>query len=82
MNKVFCRIVFLFCGLVSLISCGVSEVRDKLNDVESYIMERPDSALTVLDSMDRAILTTDRLKAHHSLLLAMALDKNLSLIHI
>ena len=76
MNKVFCRIVFLFCGLVSLISCGVSEVRDKLNDVESYIMERPDSALAVLDSMDRAILTTDRLKAHHSLLLAMALDKN------
>lgn len=76
MNKVFCRIVFLFCGLVSLISCGVSEVRDKLNDVESYIMERPDSALTVLDSMDRAILSTDRLKAHHSLLLAMALDKN------
>ena len=76
MNKVFCRIVFLFCGLVSLISCGVSEVRDKLNDVESYIMERPDSALAVLDSMDRAILSTDRLKAHHSLLLAMALDKN------
>ena len=76
MNKVFCRIVFLFCGLVSLISCGVSEVRDKLNDVESYIMERPDSALAVLDSMDRAILTTDRLKAHHSLLLAMVLDKN------
>lgn len=76
MNKVFCRIVFLFCGLVSLISCGVSEVRDKLNDVESYIMERPDSALAVLDSMDRAILSTDRLKAYHSLLLAMALDKN------
>ena len=76
MNKVFCRIVFLFCGLVSLISCGVSEVRDKLNDVESYIMERPDSALAVLDSMGRAILSTDRLKAHHSLLLAMALDKN------
>lgn len=76
MNKVFCRIVFLFSGLVSLISCGVSEVRDKLNDVESYIMERPDSALAVLDSMDRAILSTDRLKAHHSLLLAMALDKN------
>lgn len=76
MNKVFCRIVFLFCGLVSLISCGVSEVRDMLNDVESYIMERPDSALAVLDSMDRAILSTDRLKAHHSLLLAMALDKN------
>ena len=39
-------------------------------------MERPDSALAVLDTMDRAHLSTDRLKAHHALLHAMALDKN------
>ena len=39
-------------------------------------MERPDSALTVLDSMDRSLLKTDRLLAHHALLHAMALDKN------
>lgn len=45
-------------------------------DVESYIMERPDSALSVLDTMNRALLVTDRLKAHHALLHAMALDKN------
>lgn len=47
-----------------------------LNDVESYIMDRPDSALAVLDSFDRDLLTTDRLKARHALLHAMALDKN------
>lgn len=45
-------------------------------DVESFIMERPDSALTVLDSMDRSLLKNDRLLAHHALLHAMALDKN------
>lgn len=76
MNKLFFRIVFVVCGLFAMLSCGVSEMKNRLKDVESYIMERPDSALAVLDSMDRALLTTDRLKAHHALLHAMALDKN------
>ncbi len=39
-------------------------------------MEHPDSALAVLDSTDRNLLKTDRHKAHHALLHAMALDKN------
>ena len=39
-------------------------------------MERPDSALKVLESIDRAELTTERSRAHHALLYAMALDKN------
>ena len=47
-----------------------------LNDVESYIMEHPDSALVVLEAIDREELTTDRSRAHHALLHAMALDKN------
>lgn len=57
-------------------SCGISSVHNTLLDVESYICERPDSALCVLDSMDRNELTTKGLKAHHALLHAMALDKN------
>ncbi|MBQ8049338.1 MAG: hypothetical protein IJ271_06755 [Bacteroidales bacterium] len=76
MNKLFFRIGFIICGLFAMLSCGVSEMKIRLKDVESYIMERPDSALSVLDSMDRTLLTTDRLKAHHALLHAMALDKN------
>jgi len=39
-------------------------------------MERPDSALTILDTMDRSRLQTDRTRARHALLHAMALDKN------
>lgn len=76
MNKLFFRIGFVVCVLFSMLSCGVSEMKNRLKDVESYIMEHPDSALAVLDSMDRTLLTTDRLKAHHALLHAMALDKN------
>lgn len=47
-----------------------------LKDVESYISERPDSALAVLESMDRGELKSRRSEAHHALLHAMALDKN------
>ena len=68
----FCCIVLLFI----LVGCERRHTENLLMDVESYIMERPDSALSVLDTMNRALLVTDRLKAHHALLHAMALDKN------
>ena len=58
------------------IACTSLDVHKALNDVETYIMERPDSALAVLDSMGRSILSSERDKAHHALLYAMALDKN------
>ena len=69
-------LLFIFLSLFLSGGCSSWRVNEILKDVESYIMERPDSALTVLDAMDRALLTTDRLKAHHALLHAMALDKN------
>lgn len=59
-----------------LFSCTPSQVKNQLFDVESYIMERPDSALAVLESMDRSLLVTQADRAHHALLNAMALDKN------
>ena len=71
MRKYFAIILSLFC-----LACTSLDVRRTLNDVESYIMERPDSALAVLDSIDRTLLSSDRNRAHHALLHAMALDKN------
>lgn len=62
--------------MLLLLGCERRNTENLLKDVESYIMERPDSALVVLDTMDRSLLVTDRLKAHHALLHAMALDKN------
>ena len=57
-------------------SCSIRDVRNQLNDVESYIAERPDSALAVIESIDSTVLRTKGLQAHHALLHAMALDKN------
>ncbi len=63
---------------VVLLSCSKADLETErtLEDVASFIEERPDSALTILDTMDSFGLTTSALKARHSLLLAMARDKN------
>ena len=47
-----------------------------LTDVESYIEERPDSALVVLEKIDVSELSSKEEQAKHALLLSMALDKN------
>lgn len=69
-------LLLIFLSMFLSAGCSSWRVDNTLTDVESFIMERPDSALVVLDSIDRTLLTTDRLKAHHALLHAMALDKN------
>ena len=47
-----------------------------ITDVESYIEERPDSALVVLERIDVSVLASKEERAKHALLLSMALDKN------
>lgn len=62
--------------LVIAASCGRGGVSSALDDIDSYIQERPDSALTILQAIDTASLRTRSQKAKFSLLYAMALDKN------
>lgn len=62
--------------LVSLFGCTQRDITRTFDEVETFIMERPDSALAILDTMDRSRLQTDRTRARHALLHAMALDKN------
>lgn len=68
-------LIFLFIFALGLSSCR-SGVYSTLEDVESYIQERPDSAFVVLESIDRSSLLSGRTKAKFALLYAMALDKN------
>ena len=56
--------------------CTERSIHNTLIDIESFIQERPDSALAILDTIDRTTLTTQKSRAHHALLNAMALDKN------
>lgn len=59
-----------------LVSCDNRQTKSLLQDVETYIQERPDSALRVLRKVDSLTLNTKALRARYSLLFAMALDKN------
>lgn len=60
-----------------LVSCSHrSKHWETLAQVESYIEERPDSALNVLQGMDKGELSGKEEKAKHALLLSMAMDKN------
>lgn len=59
-----------------LLSCSDREVSESLNNIESYIRERPDSALQAIRTIDTTLLDTRALRAKYSLLHAMALDKN------
>ena len=58
-----------------MLSCSRHSVHwETLTQVESYIEERPDSALTVLQGMDKDELSDKEEKAKYALLLSMALD--------
>lgn len=72
MNRTLITILFI----ITLSGCTPRSIISTLDDVDTYIMERPDSALQVIESMDRSLLKTERSRAHHALLHAMALDKN------
>lgn len=68
-------IIFLLMSFL-LVSCDNRQTKSLLQDVETYIQERPDSALLVLRKVDSLTLNTKSLRARYSVLFAMALDKN------
>ena len=71
------RYIIILIVFLSLASCTKhSEHWETLAQVESYIEERPDSALVVLQGIDNEEFANDEERAKHALLLSMALDKN------
>ena len=71
------KLLIIFILLPScLTSCRNSEAVRQMNDIETYIQTRPDSALTVLSQMDTSSLRHPRERAQFALLYAIALDKN------
>ena len=74
------QIIFLLLIATVLVSCGKGGANTRtgriLEGIESYIHERADSALAVLESIDPAKLRSARLRAEYSLWYTAALDKN------
>lgn len=82
MSKQHSHIFVMLTGVILLFisscreNCPSRLISSRLNDVETYIQERPDSALAVLKGIDGKLLNTNALRAQFSLLYATALNKN------
>ena len=68
--------VWLILAAIVLVSCAPVRDRRTLNDVETMMPERPDSALAVLRGMRPRDLPGLHVRPLHALLLSEALDKN------
>ena len=68
---------FTFLLVICLTSCNSHSTHwDTLSQVESYIEERPDSALVVLGQINTAELSGKAEKAKYAVLYTQAIDKN------
>ena len=79
MNRHIYRFIAAVLAAITIVSCDdarKSETFRMLEDVDSYIETRPDSALAVLEGIDVEALGSREEKAKYALLMSMALDKN------
>ena len=61
----------------SVFSCTYnSESEKRLTSAEALMNQHPDSALAILQGIDRSSLSSDKGKARYALLMSQALDKN------
>ena len=63
-------------SLIFPTACTMRHTVGRLKDIETYIQERPDSALKVLRTVDTSLLRSSAAKARYALLYTMALEKN------
>ena len=76
MKRYIIAAISILAFAASMVSCTDHEVIRQLNDVEAYINEHPDSALSVLDSMSAESIRGRKANARFALLYSMALDKS------
>ena len=75
MKRYIIAAISILAFAASMVSCTDHEVIRQLDDVEAYLSEHPDSALTVLDSISTAGIQGRKANARFALLYSMALDK-------
>lgn len=69
--------IAIIVAVLCMVSCSNHSADwSVLLQVDSFIEQYPDSALTVLERIDAAELTSNEERAKYALLLSMALDKN------
>lgn len=76
MKRYIIAAISILAFAASMVSCTDHEVIRQLDDVEAYLSEHPDSALSVLDSMSAESIQGREANAKFALLYSMALDKS------
>ncbi|MDE5882859.1 MAG: hypothetical protein K2H60_14150 [Muribaculaceae bacterium] len=66
-------LLLVACGIAS---CSNHKQQEVLNRAESLIESHPDSALTILEGIEKSELDSKEEQAQYALLMSMALDKN------
>lgn len=75
MNRTFSLLFFFFLVALFTTDCSGRAVHKKLDRIEAFAAEYPDSARRVLEAMDRDLLDTPKLQARHALMLSAALSR-------
>lgn len=73
------RFTFMLINLLVICcfsSCSVNKEHEVLDCAESLMESLPDSALILLEGVDKADLGSKKLQARYAILMSMALDKN------
>lgn len=76
MKRYIIAAISILAFAASMVSCTDHEVIRQLDDVEAYLNEHPDSALSVLDSLSTTGIQGREANAKFALLYSMALDKS------
>ena len=76
MKRYIIAAISILAFAASMVSCTDHEVIRQLDDVEAYLSEHPDSALSVLDSLSTTGIRGREANAKFALLYSMALDKS------
>ena len=76
MKRYIIAAISILAFAASMVSCTDHEVIRQLDDVEAYLSEHPDSALSVLDSLSTTGIRGREANAKFALLYSIALDKS------
>ena len=77
MKKLYLLYIIILLSLTLCVaSCSGDSQRETLDRAESIMEDHPDSALNILEGIDKSKLGSKKERARYALLMSMALDKN------
>ena len=75
-------LVFLLCAFSVFLSCNDDQIGIALTSAEVSMNDNPESALKILESLDKDIISTRKQKAKYALLYSIALNKTNVIDHV